>query len=150
MYKAETLALERVHNIGTEGWGITHDGSDLIYSDGTHQLYVLDSRTLSVRRSISVTLNGRPLPQLNELEWIDGEIWDNVFRANQLVRIDPDSGRVVGIVDLRGLLDPADRAEDTDVLNGIAWDTQRQSLWVTGKRWPWLFNIRVTELLPAP
>ncbi len=149
VHNAETLALERVHAINTEGWGITHNGSELIYSDGSDQLYVLDPQTLALRRTITVTINGRPLPQLNELEWIRGEIWANVFRANQLVRIEPDSGRVKGVVDLRGLLDPADRAEDTDVLNGIAWDAQREALWVTGKRWPWLFNVRLTELAPA-
>jgi glutamine cyclotransferase len=104
---------------------------------------VLDPETLLLKRTLNVRLSGRPLPRLNELEWIEGEIWANVWQANQLVRIDPESGDVVGIVDLRGLLDPRDRRPDTDVLNGIAWDAEQRALWVTGKRWPWLYQIRL-------
>jgi glutamine cyclotransferase len=149
-YDATSLKRLREHRIPTQGWGITHNGSELIYSDGSATLYFLDPETLARRRSLEVTLNNRPLPRLNELEWIDGEIWANVWQANQLVRIDPASGQVVGIVDLRGLLDPADRAADTDVLNGIAWDSTHRALWVTGKRWPWLFQIELTGPRPAP
>lgn len=141
VYDANTLELLDSRRISTEGWGITHDGQSLIYSDGSHRLYVLDPESFQQQRIIEVRLGGKPLPRLNELEWIDGEIWANVFTANQLVRIDPVSGRVTGIVDLRGLLPPGDRHRDTDVLNGIAWDAQRRALWVTGKRWPWLFRI---------
>ena len=130
-------------SLATEGWGITHDGERLIYSDGSPVLRYLDPDTLAVQREVTVTLGGGPLPRLNELEYIDGEIWANVWQANQLVRIDPSSGDVTGIVDLRGLLDPADRAPDTDVLNGIAWDARTRSLWVTGKRWPWLYRLRI-------
>jgi glutamine cyclotransferase len=143
IYSADTLTLERTHRIGTQGWGITHNDSELIYSDGSDRLYVLDPETLLLKRTLNVRLSGRPLPRLNELEWIEGEIWANVWQANQLVRIDPESGDVVGIVDLRGLLDPRDRRPDTDVLNGIAWDAEQRALWVTGKRWPWLYQIRL-------
>ena len=94
-------------------------------------------------------LQGQRLARLNELEWIDGEIWANVWMANQLVRIDPGSGTVTAIVDLRGLLAPEDRQEDTDVLNGIAWDSHERAIWVTGKRWPWLYRIRPVRL-PGP
>lgn len=143
VYDAPSLKLLQSAKIPTEGWGITSDGESLIYSDGSHRLYWLDPQTLTQQREVSVTLNDRPLPKLNELEWIRGEIWANVWGANQLVRIDPESGAVTSIIDLRGLLDPADRAPDTDVLNGIAWDDATEALWVTGKRWPWIYRIEV-------
>ena len=146
IYDARSLELKRSHRIDTQGWGITHNGSELIYSDGSDRLYFLDPDTLERRRTLAVHLNGQPLPRLNELEWIDGEIWANVWGANQLVRIDPESGEVRGIVDLRGLLEPGERTADTDVLNGIAWDPEKRELWVTGKRWPWLFRIRPVAL----
>ena len=94
---------------------------------------------------VSVTLNGRPVRQLNELEWIDGEVWANVWRTDYIIRIDPASGRVVGVIDLSGLL-PKDQVKDPvdDVLNGIAWDAQNRRLFVTGKNWPSLFEIRLT------
>lgn len=146
----DAVSLERVatHGIATEGWGLTHDGSELIYSDGSAALYFLDPDTLATQRKLTVTIGGRPLPRLNELEYIEGEIWANVWQANQLVRIDPDSGAVIGIVDLRGLLDAGDRAPDTDVLNGIAWDPGARALWVTGKRWPWLYRLGIFALPP--
>lgn len=146
-YDADTFELLKTHAISTQGWGITHNDSELIYSDGSHRLYFLDPTTLSLSRTLQVTLGSRPLPRLNELEWINGEIWANVWQANQLVRIDPVSGEVRAIVDLRGLLDPADRDATTDVLNGIAWDARAEALWVTGKRWPWLYRLRL-HLLP--
>lgn len=145
-YDTKTLELLKTHAISTQGWGITHNDTELIYSDGSHQLYFLDPRNMDLLRTLQVTLGSRPLPRLNELEWINGEIWANVWQANQLVRIDPLSGEVVAIVDLRGLLDPADRDTTTDVLNGIAWDTRDQALWVTGKRWPWLYKLRLRPL----
>jgi len=147
LYDANTLAYERSAAIATQGWGITSDGDSLIYSDGSDTLYFLDPASLEVRRRLSVRLGDRPLPRLNELEYIEGEIWANVWQANQLVRIDPASGAVKAIVDLRGLLDPGDRRDDTDVLNGIAWDADRRALWVTGKRWPWIYRLR---LIPLP
>ena len=154
VYDANTLELLDSRRISTEGWGITHDEQSLIYSDGSHRLYVLDPETFEQQRIIEVSLGDRPLPRLNELEWIEGEIWANVFMANQLVRIDPASGRVTGIVDLRGLLPAGDRRSNTDVLNGIAWDAQHRALWVTGKRWPWLLRIelikRSSPAAPAP
>jgi glutamine cyclotransferase len=149
VYDADTFEPLRKWTLNTEGWGLTNDGRSLIYSDGSPLLYYLDPQTLKRRRTLTVTLGGRPLPRLNELEWIDGEIWANVYQSNQLVRIDPDSGAVLGIVDLRGLLPDAERREDTDVLNGIAYDRTRKHIWVTGKRWPWLYRIalrpRVTQ-----
>lgn len=146
VYDAESLELERQHRIETQGWGITHNGKELIYSDGSDRLYWLDPDTLQRRRTRKVTLRGQPLTRLNELEWIDGEIWANVWGANQLVRIDPATGVVTSIVDLRGLLPDSERDESTDVLNGIAWDAKERALWVTGKRWPWIYRIRVVAM----
>ena len=128
-----------------EGWGLTHDGSRLILSDGSAALRFLDPATFAETGSVAVTLNGRPVRQLNELEWIDGEVWANVWQTNYILRIDPASGNVVGIIDLSGLL-PAGTIKDPndDVLNGIAWDEKTRRLFVTGKNWPSLFEIRLT------
>jgi glutamine cyclotransferase len=112
VYDAERWLPLREGALATEGWGITNDGQRLIYSDGSDRLRFLDPDTLAVGKTLAVTLRGRPLPRLNELEWIDGEIWANVWTSNQLVRIDPDSGAVTGIVDLRGLLAAEDRRGD--------------------------------------
>ena len=128
-----------------EGWGLTYDGSRLILSDGSAALRFLDPATFAETGRVAVTLNGRPVRQLNELEWIDGEVWANVWQTHYIVRIDPASGRVVGIIDLSGLL-PAGTIKDPndDVLNGIAWDEKTRRLFVTGKNWPSLFEIRLT------
>ncbi len=128
-----------------EGWGLTYDGAQLILSDGSPNLRFLDPATFAETGRIPVTLNGRPVRQLNELEWIDGEVWANVWQTNYILRIDPASGQVVGIIDLNGLL-PAGLIKDPndDVLNGIAWDAKTRRLFVTGKNWPSLFEIKLT------
>jgi glutamine cyclotransferase len=128
-----------------EGWGLTHDGTRLILSDGSAALRFLDPDTQAETGRVSVTLNGRPVRQLNELEWIDGEVWANVWQTDYILRIDPATGQAVGVIDLRGLL-PKDQVKDPvdDVLNGIAWDAQNRRLFVTGKNWPSLFDIRLT------
>nr|WP_313634119.1 glutaminyl-peptide cyclotransferase [Brevundimonas naejangsanensis] len=127
-----------------EGWGLTHDGARLILSDGSATLRFLDLDSQAETGRVAVTLNGRPLGRLNELEWIDGEVWANVWQTDFIVRIDPASGQVVGVVDLTGLLkDPVQDPAD-DVLNGIAWDAKSRRLFVTGKNWPALFEIRLT------
>lgn len=136
-------------SLDTQGWGITNNGQSIIYSDGSHRLHFLHPDTLKRERTLEVTLQGRALPYLNELEWIDGEIWANVWRSNQLVRIDPADGSVTGIIDLRGLLPDDERREDTDVLNGIAYDPERDAIWVTGKRWPWLYRITLRARAPG-
>ena len=129
-----------------EGWGLTTDGARLILSDGTDRLRFLDPDTLTETGFVPVTIGGRRLTRLNELEWIDGEVWANVWQTDFIVRIDPATGVVKGVVDLRALMpdragmDPAD-----DVLNGIAWDGEGRRLFVTGKRWPSVFEIRVTD-----
>lgn len=125
-----------------EGWALTTDGRRLIMSDGTDQLRFLDPDTLAETGRVSVTADGKPLTQINELEWIDGEVFANLWQDNRIARIDPGTGVVKAFIDLSALvprgigLDPND-----DVLNGIAWDASGRRLFVTGKRWPQLFEI---------
>ncbi|HEX8161005.1 MAG TPA: glutaminyl-peptide cyclotransferase [Pyrinomonadaceae bacterium] len=126
-----------------EGWGLTHDSESLIMSDGTSQIRFLDPETFAVRRTVAVTEEGRPVAELNELEYVKGEIYANVWQTDRIVRIDPKTGNVTGTVDLAGLLPEADRGPDTDVLNGIAYDEAGDRLFVTGKLWPKLFEIRL-------
>jgi glutamine cyclotransferase len=127
-----------------EGWGLTTDGTQLYMSDGSARLRVLDPRTFAVRRTIDVTDAGAPVSQLNELEWVDGQIYANVWQRDQLVRIDPATGKVTAWIDLAGILPASQRTGKEDVLNGIAYDTTTKKLYVTGKWWAWLFEIRPT------
>jgi glutaminyl-peptide cyclotransferase len=128
-----------------EGWGLTHDGSSLIMSDGTDKLRYLDPETQKARRDLKVRNGDQPLFALNELEFIKGQIYANVYQTERVARIDPDSGRVVSWVDLSGLLKAEDRKKSVDVLNGIAYDAGRDRIFVTGKLWPKLFEIRVKD-----
>jgi len=128
-----------------EGWGLTHDTTRLILSDGTPTLRFLDPQTLAETGQVPVTLRGRPLGQLNELEWVDGQVLANVWQTNFIVRIDPATGQVNGIIDLTDLMPDRSGLDPTDaVLNGIAWDADGRRLFVTGKNWPTLFEIRLT------
>lgn len=126
-----------------EGWGLTTDGKALIMSDGTNQLRFIDPADFHVIRTISVELGGKPLTNLNELEFIKGEIYANVWQTPILVRIDPVGGKLTGTVDLTGLLPLSDFDAHTDVLNGIAYDPDGDRLFVTGKCWPKLFEIHL-------
>lgn len=130
-----------------EGWALTQDGRRLIMSDGTPQLRFLDPDSLRETGRLTVTLAGKPIRYLNELEWVKGEVYANVWQTDLIVRIDPGSGNVVGVVDLKGLLSPADRQNgQPEVLNGIAYDAARDRLFVTGKFWPKLFEIRLRRV----
>jgi glutaminyl-peptide cyclotransferase len=142
VYDRNTYAPRRNFKYKGEGWGLTHDGTSLIMSDGTDQLRVLDPMTFAERRRIKVTAAGLPLKNLNELEYMKGEILANVWTTDSLARIAPDTGRVTAYIDLRGLLSPAERA-DVDVLNGIAYDEQNDRLFITGKLWPKVFEVRI-------
>ena len=126
-----------------EGWGLTHDGESLVMSDGTSTLRFLDPETFAVRRAVRVVDGSRPVEQLNELEYVNGEIFANVWQTDRVARIDPRTGSVLGWIDLAGLLRPADARGDEDVLNGIAYDEASDRLFVTGKLWPKLFEIRL-------
>lgn len=128
-----------------EGWGLTTDGRKLYMSDGSEHIHTIDPATFRREKSVVVTAAGEPVRLLNELEWIDGKIWANVYTADQLVVIDPATGTVEGIVDLAGLLPAAERTPETDVLNGIAYDAAAGRIFVTGKNWPKLYEIVVTE-----
>jgi glutaminyl-peptide cyclotransferase len=130
-----------------EGWGFTTDGKSLIMSNGSNQIRFLDPDSLEETRRITVMAHGQPLNRLNELEYIKGEIYANIWGTDFIVRIDPADGRVLGVVDFSGLLPSSDRDAHTDVLNGIAYDAAKDRLFVTGKCWPKLFEVR---LRPKP
>ncbi|WP_253258281.1 glutaminyl-peptide cyclotransferase [Pseudonocardia sp. N23] len=135
-----SLTLLRQVPMSGEGWGLCSDGPRLVRSDGTDLLRFHDPVTFAETGSVRVTLDGRPLTQLNELECADGQVWANVWQTDRIVRIDPADGRVTGVVDAAGLL-PADRRAGTDVLNGIASLGGGEFL-VTGKLWPTMFRVR--------
>lgn len=124
-----------------EGWGLTHDGESLILSDGTPELRFLDPATFAERRRVRVTWRERPVGQINELEYVRGEVLANVWHSNLIVRIDPASGAIKGVIDLSALAAAVEVTDSESVLNGIAWDAKAAKLYVTGKRWPKLFEI---------
>jgi glutamine cyclotransferase len=143
VYDLESMELEREFSYTGEGWGLTTDGRSLIMSDGTNQIRFLDPATFQVTRTISVFSQGQPLRLLNELEYVKGEILANIWETQSVARIDPATGRLLGLIDFSGLLAPEDRDSHTDVLNGIAYDTAGDRLFVTGKDWPKLFEVRL-------
>jgi glutaminyl-peptide cyclotransferase len=143
LYDLATFAPKGEFKYFGEGWGLTVDGKRIIMSDGTPQLRFWDPDTLQETGRITVTDEGRPVKNLNELEWVKGEIYANVWTTDRIARIDPKTGNVVGWIDCTGLLSPSDRIAGTDVFNGIAYDAQHDRLFVTGKKWPKLFEIRL-------
>jgi glutamine cyclotransferase len=146
VHDKETFQLLRDFNYPTEGWGITHDGKRLIMSDGTSTLYFLDPETFEEIGQIEVRDNDGPVNKLNELEYVRGEIYANVWLTDRIVRIAPLTGQVIAWIELEGLLSPEDRSERVDVLNGIAYDAKNDRLFVTGKLWPKLFEIELISL----
>ena len=128
-----------------EGWGLTSDGSVLYMSNGTSRIFRLDPATFERKSSFTVTVRGEPVNFLNELEWIEGRLWANVYTLDRIVIIDPASGAVEGIVDLAGLLPESERTPGTDVLNGIAYDKESGRIFVTGKNWSKLYEIELIE-----
>ena len=143
VYDADTFRLEKEFAYDGEGWGLATDGHWLILSDGTNRIRFLDPVTFKVVRTIEVLENGQPVNRLNELEWVNGEIFSNVWQTDEIVRIDPATGQVRGVIDFSGLLAPLDRGPETDVLNGIAFDAANDRLFVTGKRWPKIYEVRL-------
>ena len=151
VYNLSTFETERRFEYPGEGWAMTQDGKNIFMSDGTAQIRIWDPETLQELRRITVTDQGQPVPNVNELEWVKGQIYANIWETDRIARIDPATGRVVGWIDLAGLLNPNERIagpEGTDVLNGIAYDAQGNRLFVTGKRWPKLFEIRLVRRSP--
>jgi glutamine cyclotransferase len=143
VYDRESMNLIREFRHGLEGWGMTYDGERLIVSDGSSTLYFWDPQTLLETGRVTVRDRGAKIDNLNELEYVDGEIYANIWMQDRIARISPETGKVLSWIDLRGLL--TSRAGDEDVLNGIAWDAEGKRLFVTGKLWPKLFEI---ELVP--
>ena len=141
-----TFAQKNQFNYEGEGWGITDDGKSLIMSDGSAKLTFRDPATFAVQRTLEVTLNGHPQTNLNELEWIDGQVWANIWQTDIIARIDPQSGRIVSFLDLSGLLPVSARNGHEDVLNGIAYDPATKRIWISGKRWPSIFEIKVSDV----
>ncbi len=134
-----------------EGWGMTRNDKQLLLSDGTARIRLLDPTTLAQTGAITVTDRGQPVTDLNELEWVKGTIYANVWRTNRIARIDPKTGKVTGWIDLSGLLSHSERnTEGADVLNGIAYDAQHDRLFVTGKYWPDVFEIRLIDKPSQP
>jgi glutaminyl-peptide cyclotransferase len=145
VYDKASFELLQQFNYSTEGWGITHNGTCLIMSDGTSTLHFLDPQTFEEISQLAVFANDDPVTRLNELEYVQGEIYANVWQTERIARIAPGTGQVVGWIDLEGLLTAEDRTEPVDVLNGIAYDAGTDRLFVTGKLWPKLFEI---DLIP--
>ncbi|MGA9583847.1 MAG: glutaminyl-peptide cyclotransferase, partial [Terracidiphilus sp.] len=141
VYDRATFKLLRTFHYDGEGWGLTQDGKNLILSDGTPTLRFFDPDTFHEVRRITVKDNGKPVTELNELEYIHGEIYANIWHADRIARISPATGRVLGWVDLKGLMPRSQLTDDEAVLNGIAWDATNNRLFVTGKLWPKIFEI---------
>jgi len=145
VYDKNTFELLHTFNYPTEGWGLTDDGKQLIMSNGTPILYFLDPETFQQIKLLEVFSRDGPVTGLNELEYIQGEIYANVWQTDYIVRVEAKTGQVIGWIDLTGLLSPEDRGYPVDVLNGIAYDQKNDRLFVTGKLWPKIFEIELCK-----
>ena len=143
IYDATSFDLKSDFHYPGEGWALTHDGHNLIMSDGTSDLRVLDPDTLKERNRIHVTCDGRPIRYINEIEWVKGEVLANIWLTNVIVRIDPATGKVVGLIDLTDIANAVVKNQGDNVLNGIAYDSAADRLFVTGKLWPKLLQIKL-------
>ena len=144
--KSDFKLLERISYNIREGWGLTYDGEHLLMTDGSENLYFLDKNTLAEIRRIEVCDHRGAVRQLNELEYINGELWANVYYSDDILRIDPKTGIVTGRINMSGLLQRNDIKPDTNVLNGIAYDSETGKIYVTGKNWPKLFEVQIIPL----
>jgi len=142
VYDLESFQQLSTFNYTGEGWGLTHDGQSLILSDGSSQIRFLDPQTFQVQRTIAVRDRGRAVARLNELEYVEGEIFANIWYTDRIARINPATGAVTGWIEMNGMLTPQERSR-ADVLNGIAYDPASKRLFITGKLWPKLFEIRL-------
>jgi glutamine cyclotransferase len=152
IYDVATFERLNTFTYSTEGWGLTHDGKNLIMSDGTPNLYFLDPETLQPISQVPVIAENIPVPRLNELEYINGEVWANVYQTSCIARIDPSNGQVVGWIDISGILTPEDLSGTQgsdgiiyhpEVPNGIAYDAFGKRIFITGKFWPKMYEIVV-------
>jgi glutaminyl-peptide cyclotransferase len=146
VHDKKTLKRLRTFTYPTEGWGLAFDGASLVMSDGSSRLFFLDQKTQKLLKSLQVVDGRVPVERLNELEFVRGELWANVWTTDRIARIDAKTGRVTGWIDLSGLLRPEARGPEGDVLNGIAWDKAGDRIFVTGKKWPWLFQIEIVPV----
>lgn len=146
IYEVKNPAKQRTVRYPGEGWGLTTDGERLYLSDGSATLRRLNPATFEREGSVTVTLNGEPLDMLNELEWIEGRIWANIYLTDYIAIIHPETGVVEGLIDCRGLLPEGERTPHTDVLNGIAYDNVSKRIFLTGKNWSRLYEITIHEL----
>ena len=145
IYGKQSFEVESQFSYSREGWGLTGDGTHLIMSDGSEYLYFLDPQSFELERQIEVRDASGPVRRLNELEYIKGHIFANVWYTNQILKIEPESGQVVGRLDLSDLVAEVGVTDSEAVLNGIAYDEDRDRVFVTGKLWPKLFEIRMLE-----
>ena len=143
IYNADTFEQVGKFNYTDEGWGLTTDGHSLLLSDGSNHIRFLDPDSFRVTKTIAVVDGNLPVKELNELEYVNGEIYANIWHDNRIVTIDPQTGRITGWIDLTGLLPPGDVTDEEAVLNGIAYDQTGNRLFVTGKLWPRLFEIKL-------
>ncbi len=146
VYDKDSFALQGDVAYQTPGWGLTFDGNRLIMSDGSAKLYFRDPESFEMLSQVEVIIDGTPLDNLNELEFVDDEVFANIWQTDLIARISPATGAVLGLIDMSDLLTPQER-DRADVLNGIAYDAEGDRLFVTGKLWPWLFEI---ELIAEP
>jgi glutamine cyclotransferase len=149
IYNQNSLRQIGEFSFDGQGWGLTHDDTRLIMSNGSNVIQFMNPDSFKIERAIRVVCNDVPVNNLNALQYVKGEIYANVWKTDYIVRINPKSGEITGWIDLKGLLPPEERAADTDVLNGIAYDEGNDRLVVTGKRWPKYFEIRLEELRMA-
>jgi glutamine cyclotransferase len=143
-YGVDSLDYRATWKYPREGWGLTTDGTNLIASDGSSMLYFMD-KDMKFIRKVQVTVDSTPLRWLNELEYIDGKIWANVYTYDEIVIINPTSGKVEAVVDCRGLLPKELHTASTDVLNGIAYNPKNGKIYLTGKNWPKLYEVKLIE-----
>jgi glutaminyl-peptide cyclotransferase len=146
VYDQPSFRRLRTFNYPGEGWGLANDGQQIYMSDGTPQIRIWDAATLQEKRRILVRDHGQPIANLNELEIVRGEIYANIWQTDRIARISPADGRVLGWIELGGILSASDRTGQEDVLNGIAYDVLGNRLFVTGKLWPKLFEIKLVPL----
>lgn len=143
VYDVNSMELIKDFTYATEGWGLTHDEKNLIMSDGTNKLYFLNKETFERVKTVEVYDHIGPVNMINELEYIDGEIWANIYLTQEIIRIDPKTGKVTGKINCSGLFDPSSVMHKTDVLNGIAYDHKTGKLYFTGKLWPAIFEVEI-------
>lgn len=150
VYDPATLRREREIDYKGQGWGLATDGERLYMSDGTPNIAVRNPSTFAVERTIVVRNEGRPVQHINEMEWIEGKLWANLYMTYEIVIIDPADGRVEGVIDFSGIISRLDLTPSTDVMNGIAYDAESKRIFVTGKNWNRLFEISISNNFKIP